>query len=76
MTGSKPGRYSSTPPPPTGTAPDLGEHSEYVLKTIVGMNDAEVKALADSHATTPPATDYVAPAWMNRHKWKKPRAKL
>lgn len=68
-------RYSSTPAPPTRTAPDLGEHNEYVLKEIVGMNDAQVKALADSHATTP-QPNYAAPAWIARHKWKKPRPKL
>jgi len=66
-----PARYSGTPAPPVGVAPDLGEHTEEVLRDICGMSDAEVQALAVAHATTPdPASGYRKPWWMTAHKWK------
>uniref|UniRef100_A0A7S4VCK5 CoA transferase n=1 Tax=Alexandrium monilatum TaxID=311494 RepID=A0A7S4VCK5_9DINO len=64
-------RYSGTPAPPVGTAPDLGEHTEEVLRDICGMSDADVKALAAAHATTPDrAKGYREPHWIKVHKWK------
>lgn len=69
-------RYSSTPTPPIGTAPDLGEHTDEVLKELVGLDDKEIANLKAGHVITPNPKSYQAPAWIARHKWKKPRAKL
>lgn len=74
-TNGVPAKYSGTPNPAIRTAPDLGEHTEEILKDIVGLDDAGIQALAKEHATTP-GDGYKPPGWMGRHKWKKPRAKL
>merc|ERR1712032_504210 len=66
-----PAKYSRAPAPPVGTAADLGEHTEEVLKEICGMGDKEIKELAAAHATTPdPKSGYQAPGWVHAHKWK------
>jgi len=64
-------RYSGTPPPAVGTAPDLGEHTEQVLRDICGMSTADIASLGAAHATTPdPASGYTPPLWMQKHRWK------
>jgi len=64
-----PARYSDTPAPPVGTAPDLGEHTEEVLRNICGMSEKDIEALAAAHATTcNPASG--EQWWMGVHKWK------
>lgn len=68
-------RYSGTPAPPVGTAADLGEHTEEVLREVCGLDAAEVSALAAAHATTPSSDGYTKPHWMSRHRWKQGKEK-
>lgn len=64
-------RYSGTPAPPTGMAPDLGEHTEEVLRSVCGLGDREINELAVTKATAPdPSTGYSPPQWMAKHRWK------
>ncbi len=69
-------KYSRTASPKARLAPDLGEHTEMILKDIVGLDQSQIDALAQQHATTPDPKSYSAPAWLARHKWKSPRSKL
>lgn len=75
-----PAKYSRTPPEAVGIAPDLGEHTEEVLRDICRMTDNDIKALAIAHATTPDTkSGYRPPAWQKAHKWKattSPQARL
>lgn len=72
-----PARYSGTPVPKVSYAHDLGEDTESILKEVAGMNETEIKNLAATHATTPdPAEGYVAPTWIAKFPWQKPRPKL
>lgn len=67
-------KYEKTPAPDLGTAPDLGEHTDEILKEIVGLQEAEIAELAKDNTTTPNPKSYQEPGWIKRHKWKKPRA--
>ena len=65
------GQYSKTPAPPVGTAPDLGEHTDEILKEVVHLNESEIQALRDNGVISPdPNKKYIPPAWMKKHKKK------
>ena len=65
------GQYSKTPAPPVGTAPDLGEHTDEILKQVVHLDESEIQALRDNGVISPdPNKKYTPPAWMKKHKKK------
>ena len=48
LLGSALQHLSRTPPQPTTTPPILGEHTNEVMKNVLGMNDEEIKELTSS----------------------------
>ena len=44
-----PVRMSQTPPRATVRAPQLGEHTDEVLKRLLGYSDEQLRALHDKH---------------------------